>query len=217
MLVGTSSMRSLVPRSPPTILGMCAKVNSRIGKLPPAVSVGIFTVALSGVSRSRGPMHRKQMRATPDSLADTNEQPEEPEEERLGPFYHYTNQKGANGINESGTIRPSTDRVRDAAGGEGIYVTDLDPEEHSKPDILKNNYIQENTGNKDHADYYVGLTVSTERWDVEEVPNRDHVYVITDKDGSGREMRVTGSDTLARPKPDYSPDCNPDDDDRDSG
>lgn len=213
MLVGKSSMQGLVPRSPPTILGMGARVKSRTVELPHAVSVGIFTVALSSVSSLRGSMHRKQlkqMRATSDSNEEPKE-PEEPEEERLGPFYHYTDGEGADGINESGTLRPSTDTVVDAIRGEGIYVTDLDPINNSKKDILENNYGAEVDDNEDQADYYVPFTVSTERWDVEEV--RDHVYVIKGKDGNGQEMRVTGSDTLAYPKPDY----NPDEDDGDSG
>ena len=62
----------------------------------------------------------------------------------------------------------------------------------------------ETDDNDDKADFYVPFSVSDERWNVEEV--RDHVYVITDKDGDGREMRVTGADTLAHPKPDYDPD-----------
>ena len=184
---------------------------------------GVFAVALSCAARLRARVPRSQMLATADSAdspdsedsADSQRVPEdkeEDEEERLGPYYHYTNEEGADAINESGTLKHTevVDDI-DAVGGAGIYVTDLDPEEHSKTDILENNYGGESPENDDKADYYVGFTVSTERWDVEEV--RDHVYVITDKNGDGQDMRVTGSDTIAREKPEYHP--NKDDDHED--
>ena len=131
--------------------------------------------------------------------ATSNDVPEA-SKERWGPFYHYTNKEGADGINKSGTLRSTEMRdYIDAAGGEGIYVTDMDPWNHSKADILTNNYGKETEDNEDKADYYVKFYVTKERWNVKKV--RDHVFVITDKKGNGKEMRVTGSDILAYPKP----------------
>ncbi|CAE7457668.1 unnamed protein product [Symbiodinium natans] len=143
MLVGTGAMRSAVPGSPPTILSACggSRTKSLTTPFSSSVSAGVFAMAVSGVSRSRAPAPRKQMRATADSRSD--------KEDRQGPFFHYTNEEGADGINESGTLRPTEEvDMIDAAGGEGIYVTDLDPWQNSKSDILENNYGTE-TDDKD--------------------------------------------------------------------
>ena len=87
-----------------------------------------------------GSMLRKRMRGTTDSSLDSMDKSQESkdDEERMGPFWHYTNEEGADGINESGTLVPSkrVDLI-DAVAGEGIYVTDSDPIQNSKTDILE--------------------------------------------------------------------------------
>ena len=85
-----------------------------------------------------------------DSSIDNTEVPEI-SEERAGPFYHYTDEEGAKAIDESGKLKPTrhVDAVRDAAGGEGIYATDMKPDEFTKTDILLKNYGQETKENSD--------------------------------------------------------------------
>lgn len=183
-------MRSLVPRSPSTILGMGARVNSRTTRLPRTVLVGIFTVAFLVTAGLGGPCTAKKVNKNRKDFL----------------FWHYTDKKGADGINQSRKIRPSrTDAGRDAVGGNGFYVTDLNPFKHSKTEILNNNYGQENAGNKNLADYVVRLRGKTDRWKVQQV--RKHVYVIKAKRGKTHDTRVGGSrtDTIAHPKPDYNP------------
>ena len=121
---------------------------------------------------------------------------------RSGPFYHYTDKKGAEAINKGGTLKPTqlNDGI-DAAGGAGIYVTDKDPTMYSKTDILDNNYIMETSDNKGKADYVVPFTTHNYLWNVQKV--RDGVYVITDLAGKPREMKVTGSGQIAQRKPEW--------------
>ena len=178
ILVGTASsirraVPSAVPGSAPTTSGTPGRrIKSWTAPFPHAVSAGVFAVAFSG-SRSKALVPCKQMRATSNDVPEASK-------ERWGPFYHYTNKEGADGINKSGTLR-STEMIDyiDAAGGEGIYVTDMDPWNHSKADILTNNYGKETEDNEDKADYYVKFYVTKERWNVKKV--RDHVFVITDE------------------------------------
>ncbi len=59
---------------------------------------------------------------------------EEPEK-----LYHYTDEKGAEGIKKSGEIRPSLDTQRDATYDQGVYMTPVPPSEATRV-IEKNNY-----------------------------------------------------------------------------
>eukprot|EP00438_Fugacium_kawagutii_P013054 Skav235121 [mRNA] locus=scaffold3581:236858:237145:- [translate_table: standard] len=52
-------------------------------------------------------------------------------------FYHYTNQGGMNGIEQSNYIRASG---RSGRFGRGVYGTSKGPGPHSKAEIHNNNY-----------------------------------------------------------------------------
>ena len=81
-------------------------------------------------------------------------------------MYHYTDSKGLSGILQSGVIKPSIVKGKDAFFGEGVYLTALLPlhPNNGKETILKNNY--DNTGNghfygyQERADCYVKFKIS---------------------------------------------------------
>lgn len=52
-------------------------------------------------------------------------------------YYHYTNHRGATAIRSSGYLQPSEES---GAFGPGVYLTDLDPSEFFRDEILVNNY-----------------------------------------------------------------------------
>ncbi|CAH1773186.1 unnamed protein product [Owenia fusiformis] len=54
--------------------------------------------------------------------------------------YHYTSEDGLKGIQSSMMIHESTDTTKDAMLGYGVYFTTMDPGQHSKEEILQNNY-----------------------------------------------------------------------------
>ena len=56
--------------------------------------------------------------------------------------YHYTDNDSLEKIKKSGLIKESKpgSATGDAVFGQGVYVTRLSPEEHSKKDIARNNY-----------------------------------------------------------------------------
>ena len=60
-------------------------------------------------------------------------------------LYHYTSEQGLAAIKREGRIRASragrgSALTRDCQYGEGVYLTRLDPKEHSKAEVAKNNY-----------------------------------------------------------------------------
>ena len=60
-------------------------------------------------------------------------------------LYHYTSEQGLAAIKREGRIRASragrgSAPTRDCQYGEGVYLTRLDPNEHSKAELAKNNY-----------------------------------------------------------------------------
>ena len=57
-------------------------------------------------------------------------------------LYHYTSAGGIDGIRTTGVIRQSTDHIRDAMLGAGVYFTSMDPNRYSKEQIAQNNYCK---------------------------------------------------------------------------
>jgi len=62
-------------------------------------------------------------------------------------LYHYTSNHGLTAIKREGRIKASrqissgsTSTTTDCMYGEGVYLTRLDPDEHSKAELAKNNY-----------------------------------------------------------------------------
>ena len=60
-------------------------------------------------------------------------------------LYHYTNKQGLASIKREERIKASRQEggsapTRDCQYGEGVYLTRLDPDQHSKAELAKNNY-----------------------------------------------------------------------------
>ena len=75
----------------------------------------------------------------------------ETETEERETFYHYTDEKGAKGITESGVIKQSKGERGDALFGDGTYLTRVPPTE-SKCDIVANNWDNDTQTNKGHVE-----------------------------------------------------------------
>ena len=64
-------------------------------------------------------------------------------------LYHYTSEVGAKGIEETQTIKSSIQEGRrDAHFGNGVYFTDMSPEDFSRSQVSDNNYQRPNARRK---------------------------------------------------------------------
>ena len=64
-------------------------------------------------------------------------------------LYHYTSEDGAIGIEETQTIKSSTkEGSRDARFGDGVYFTDMSPEDFTRSQVSHNNYQHPNARKK---------------------------------------------------------------------
>lgn len=63
-----------------------------------------------------------------------------PNNSSLRTYYHYTDARGAQGIQETGMICASKDSGNDAMYGEGVYLNKMPPQRYSKTTIAENNY-----------------------------------------------------------------------------
>jgi len=71
-------------------------------------------------------------------------------------FYHYTDDAGAKGIEESGVIKESSPARGDAHFGGGVYLTTVPPSE-DKCDIVANNYDSDTTRNNRFVENVVNM------------------------------------------------------------
>lgn len=64
-------------------------------------------------------------------------------------LHHYTSKEGAKGIEETQIIKSSTQEgSRDARFGDGVYFTDMSPEDFTRKQISNNNYQHPNAKRK---------------------------------------------------------------------
>ena len=91
----------------------------------------------------------------------------------INTLYHYTNEKGLNGILESNELRPSlkANNPKDARYGDGQYLSDVIPET-TKPASLSAKFIR--TPNKYKYTHFVEIDVAG----LDVVKGRNGVYVI---------------------------------------
>lgn len=95
-------------------------------------------------------------------------------------LYHYTDASGHAGIKRTKVIRCSRRGQQiDGIFGEYVYLTSLDPHEHDKEEIAKNNWNNGWKGNLDKSDYYFEIEIPTSDRDLRKVNSRDgrDVYV----------------------------------------
>lgn len=88
-------------------------------------------------------------------------------------YYHYTNEDGAMEIRSSGYIQRS---MQSGAFGPGVYLTDIDPSEFSKHEILTNNYnsYSRRTGFADWVVKISDINLNTALLDKVNVPGERH-------------------------------------------
>ncbi|WP_276203561.1 HYD1 signature containing ADP-ribosyltransferase family protein [Paenibacillus fonticola] len=88
-------------------------------------------------------------------------------------LYHYTNEKGANGIFDSNQLNPSlkANNPKDVRYGDGQYLSDIAPETKTPAQLAKQ-FI--NVPNKYKYTHYVEIDVSG----LEVIKGRDGVFVI---------------------------------------
>ncbi|NFA44128.1 hypothetical protein EXM65_16510 [Clostridium botulinum] len=98
-------------------------------------------------------------------------------------LYHYTNEKGLNGILESNELRPSlkANNPKDARYGNGQYLSDIVPET-TKSTSLASKFIR--VPNKYKYTHFVEIDVT----ELEVVKGRSGVYVIPNEGN----LNVTG-------------------------
>ena len=62
--------------------------------------------------------------------------------------YHYTSKKAAEAIKKSKIIKSSKGEGRDAHFGDGVYFTDMNPEDFTRTEVSRNNYRYPNAKKK---------------------------------------------------------------------
>ena len=95
-------------------------------------------------------------------------------------LYHYTDASGHATIRRTNVIRCSRRGEQiDGIFGEGVYLTSLNPNDHDKEEIAKNNWNNGWKGNLNKTDYYFEIDIPRSHRDLREVDLRDgrDVYV----------------------------------------
>ena len=89
-------------------------------------------------------------------------------------LYHYTDVSGHTEIKRTKVIRCSRrGQQRDGIFGEGVYLTSLNPRDHDKEEIAKNNWNSGWEGNLDKTDCYIEIEISSSDRDLVKVNSRD--------------------------------------------
>ena len=99
-------------------------------------------------------------------------------------FYHYTDVDGCTAIQESRKILNSLFGGVDAVFGTGVYLTTLNPNENTKEEITKNNWL-------DAWEHNLKKTAS---WIQIEIPDSDKHLTKAPDDGTGRDVWLYVSD-----------------------
>ena len=96
-------------------------------------------------------------------------------------LYHYTDASGHATIRRTKVIRCSRRGQQvDGIFGEGVYLTSLNPNDHDKEEIAKNNWNNGWKGNLNKTDYYFDIDIPRSHRDLRKVSSRDgrDVYVF---------------------------------------
>ena len=95
-------------------------------------------------------------------------------------IYHYTDASGHAEIKRTKVIRRSQrGQQRDGIFGDGVYLTSLDPHDHNKEEIARNNWNNGWRANLGKSDYYIEIEMSSLDRDLLEANNSDgrDVYI----------------------------------------
>ena len=96
-------------------------------------------------------------------------------------LYHYTDASGHATIRRTKVIRCSRRGQQvDGIFGEGVYLTSLNPKDHDKEEIAKNNWNNGWNGNLDKTDYYFEIDIPPSDRNLRPVnsPDGRDVYVF---------------------------------------
>ena len=120
-------------------------------------------------------------------------------------LYHYTDASGHAEIKRTNVIRRSQrGQQRDGIFGDGVYLTSLDPHDHNKEEIARNNWNNGWRANLGKSDYYIEIEMSSLDRDLLEANNSDgrDVYIYKSdidlddfvwKSGKNSEWTITGA------------------------
>ena len=94
-------------------------------------------------------------------------------------LYHYTDAKGIAEIKRTHVIRCSLGDQRDGIFGDGVYLTSLNPEDHDKEEIARNNWNNGWEGNLGKTEYYIEIEIPRSDENLKKINSRDgrDVYV----------------------------------------
>lgn len=108
-------------------------------------------------------------------------------------LYHYTNEKGMNGIVDSKQLNPSlkANNPKDARYGDGQYLSDIKPDTQT-PVSLAKKFI--NVPNKYKYTHYVEIDVT----DLNVIQGRDGVFVIPNDSPLDLTNRIVGTGVVGK-------------------
>ena len=90
-------------------------------------------------------------------------------------LYHYTTKSSLNGIKADKVIYQSTRKQRDAVLGPGVYLTSLNPNDHSKKSIAANNWREgkDSRMTDGYLDYYIEIQIDDDHRRLRKCHDRD--------------------------------------------
>ena len=108
-------------------------------------------------------------------------------------LYHYTNEKGMNGIVDSNQLNPSlkANNPKDARYGDGQYLSDVKPDTQTPVGLAK---LFINVPNKYKYTHYVEIDVT----DLDVIKGRDGVFVIPNDSPFDLTDRIIGTGAVGK-------------------
>ena len=107
-------------------------------------------------------------------------------------LYHYTSKEAAKAIKESRIIESSKGEGRDAYSGDGVYFTDMNPEDFTRTEVSRNNYRYPNAKKK--LEYCITVTMPRNRAKECKVENNRRVFLHKgDVNLNGKDYKIEKS------------------------
>ena len=111
-------------------------------------------------------------------------------------LYHYTSEEAAEAIKESEIIRSSRGEGRDAHFGDGVYFTDMSPQDFTRTEVSRNNYRYPNAKKK--LEYCITVTMPRNRVKECKAENNRRVFLHRG------DVNLIGKDYKVRRASNYS-------------
>ena len=90
-------------------------------------------------------------------------------------LYHYTSKEAKEAIKKSKIIKSSKGEGRDAHFGDGVYFTDMNPEDFTRTEVSRNNYRYPNAKKK--LEYCIIVTMPENKADKCEAGKNRRVFL----------------------------------------